>query len=180
MPPLVSSSLRFPPSASQISEASKELAKAMRRSVGADRFQEMYSEGLERQKMRMSLVRCLRLCSALRCSALLSLPPSASPRLSSPRLASARVCSALLMHRALVVFILALSPWLAALLTPGEQQEPGDRDQGGCGQLHVQACHHSVAWHGDSFQDAGTSQSVSRRHRRCCRDVTHLEWCRVL
>jgi len=38
----------------QISEASKQLSKAMRRSGGADRFQEMYAEGLLRQKHRLA------------------------------------------------------------------------------------------------------------------------------
>ena len=41
----------------QISEASKALSKAMRRSGGADRFQEMYAEGLLRQKHRAAAVR---------------------------------------------------------------------------------------------------------------------------
>ena len=41
----------------QISEASKQLSKAMRRSGGADRFQEMYAEGLLRQKHRLAAVR---------------------------------------------------------------------------------------------------------------------------
>ena len=40
----------------QISEASKELSKAMRRSGGSDRFQEMYAEGLLRQKHRLAAV----------------------------------------------------------------------------------------------------------------------------
>lgn len=43
--------------AMQISEASKALSKAMRRSGGADRFQEMYAEGLLRQKHRAAAVR---------------------------------------------------------------------------------------------------------------------------
>ncbi len=43
----------------QISEASKKLSKDMRRSGGADRFQEMYAEGLLRQKHRLAAVCCL-------------------------------------------------------------------------------------------------------------------------